>query len=212
MKEKIDWSKTQGLIPAIIQKEATQDILMLGYMNQQSFEQTLESGKVTFFSRSKNRLWVKGETSGNYLNVKSWKVDCDGDTLLFQVEPQGPTCHTGDETCFGAAPSKKSLHFLGDLENIIAHRWKKAATDNSYVASLAASGLDRITQKVGEEAIETVIAAKNNDIEEFKNEAADLLFHLLVLFRQKEISFAEVVNILVARNQKATKTEKPSPN
>jgi phosphoribosyl-AMP cyclohydrolase / phosphoribosyl-ATP pyrophosphohydrolase len=198
--EDLDWNKGEGLLPAIIQDEYSQSVLMLGYMNQESFAQTLKTGLITFYSRSRKNLWVKGETSGHFLKMISWKMDCDRDTLLFQVQPQGATCHLGTDTCFGNF--SPSLGFLNQLEEIINTRWTASAEEKSYVSQLAKEGIDRITQKVGEEAIEVVIAAKNKDQQEFEGEVADLLFHTMVLLKEKGTSLKKIAALLAHRHQK----------
>ncbi|HEY0298700.1 MAG TPA: bifunctional phosphoribosyl-AMP cyclohydrolase/phosphoribosyl-ATP diphosphatase HisIE [Arachidicoccus sp.] len=197
----INYSKyTDGLVPAIVQDLNTNKVLMLGFMNQQAVEKTQAIQKVTFFSRSKNRLWTKGEESGNFLLLKDIKVDCDNDTLLIKAEPVGPVCHTGSDTCWDEKNEKISSHdFLGELENIIEQR-KKASSPNSYVASLFAKGINKIAQKVGEEAVEVVIEAKDNDEGLFLNESADLLFHYLILLNAKGYSLNDVVNVLKKRH------------
>jgi phosphoribosyl-ATP pyrophosphohydrolase/phosphoribosyl-AMP cyclohydrolase len=186
------------LIPVIIQDASTNKVLMLGYMNSEAFEITQKLQKVTFYSRSKKRLWTKGEESGNFLNVKSIHLDCDKDSLLIYVDPEGPTCHTGTDTCWGEE-NKNPLAFLNVLEEIIAHR-KAINTDESYVASLFRKGINKIAQKVGEEAIETVIEAKDSDDQLFLNESADLLFHYLILLQAKGYKINDVIQILADRN------------
>ncbi|MDC3276441.1 bifunctional phosphoribosyl-AMP cyclohydrolase/phosphoribosyl-ATP diphosphatase HisIE [Flavobacteriaceae bacterium] len=186
------------LIPVIIQDASTNKVLMLGYMNSEAFEITQKLQKVTFYSRSKKRLWTKGEESGNFLNVKSIHLDCDKDSLLIYVKPEGPTCHTGTDTCWGEE-NKNPLAFLNVLEEIIANR-KAIETDESYVASLFRKGINKIAQKVGEEAIETVIEAKDSDDQLFLNESADLLFHYLILLQAKEYKINDVIQILADRN------------
>jgi phosphoribosyl-ATP pyrophosphohydrolase/phosphoribosyl-AMP cyclohydrolase len=195
-----DFSKSE-LIPVIIQDIKTKNVLMLGYVNEEAFHETLKTSKVTFFSRSKNRLWMKGETSGNILRLKDWYLDCDADTLLFLVEPTGPVCHTGNETCF-ALPND-STHFLHVLEKII-HQRKLEGQPNSYTASLFAKGLNKIAQKVGEEAVELVIEAKDDNRDLFLNEAADLMFHYLILLSAKNTSLNEVLEILEKRHKVQT--------
>lgn len=192
-----DFSKSE-LLPAIVQDINTKSVLMLGYVNEDAFKSTLNTSKVTFFSRSKNRLWMKGESSGNILHLKEWYLDCDADTLLFLVEPTGPVCHTGEETCF-ALPNE-STHFLHLLEKIINNR-KLEGQANSYTASLFAKGINKIAQKVGEEAIELVIEAKDNDRDLFLNEAADLMFHYLILLSAKNTSLNDVLQILKERHK-----------
>lgn len=189
---------SDGLVPAIVQDATTSCVLMLGFANAEAVEKTRASGQVTFFSRSKNRLWTKGETSGNFLDVVSIVADCDNDTLLIKVIPRGPVCHTGNDTCFGETNASTSLEFLTELEAVIESR-RSAGPEDSYVAKLFAKGLNKIAQKVGEEAVETVIAAKDDDVEAFKNEAADLLFHFLFLLNAKEVSLEEVVDVLRRR-------------
>lgn len=197
-KSKIDFQKMNGLIPAIIVDNNTGQILMLGFMNEDSFDKTIESGRVTFFSRSKNRLWTKGETSGNFLNLVDIKLDCDNDSLLVYVNPVGPTCHTGDYSCFGV--KKSEIHFLNHLSELIKKR-KIELPEKSYTTKLFEEGANRIIQKVGEEAIETVIAAKNRDKNEIVNETADLIYHLLVMLAEQDIEFEEVVGKLVERHK-----------
>jgi phosphoribosyl-ATP pyrophosphohydrolase/phosphoribosyl-AMP cyclohydrolase len=192
-----DFSK--GLIPAIIQDHRDGAVLMLAYMNEESYTQTLAEGRVTFFSRSKNRLWTKGETSQNFLFVKEVITDCDQDTLLIRVIPAGPTCHTGAETCFGSRSETGS--FLATLEGIIAQR-QGNPSDSSYTSSLFAKGINKIAQKVGEEAVELVIEAKDDSDELFIGEAADLLFHYLVLLRAKGFGLDQVIEELQRRHQK----------
>lgn len=193
-----DFSK--GLVPAIIQDASTLKVLMLGYMNEEAYTQTIAEKRVTFFSRSKNRLWTKGETSENYLDVVNVAIDCDQDTILIQANPAGPTCHTGSETCFNES-NKDNAAWLDHLKHIIRSR-KNASADSSYTASLFQKGTHKIAQKVGEEAVELVIEAlmKNDDL--FKGEAADLIFHLLVLLEDRGIGLEEIVKTLQARHQK----------
>ncbi|MFK8105115.1 MAG: bifunctional phosphoribosyl-AMP cyclohydrolase/phosphoribosyl-ATP diphosphatase HisIE [Saprospiraceae bacterium] len=192
---KINFEKGNGLVPVIIQEALSLEVLMLGYMNAAAYEQTLETGKVCFFSRSKNRLWTKGETSGNYLWVKKISLDCDQDTLLIQVKAAGPTCHTGAKNCFGTATDKG---FLYELERTIQERIDEG-TPNSYTAQLYQSGINKVAQKVGEEAIELVIEAKDNNDDLFKNEAADLLYHFLILLKAKGMELETVEAVLAAR-------------
>ncbi|VAW27844.1 Phosphoribosyl-AMP cyclohydrolase / Phosphoribosyl-ATP pyrophosphatase [hydrothermal vent metagenome] len=189
-----------GLIPAIIQDSITQKVLMLGYMNQQAYQQTQETGKVTFYSRSQKQLWTKGETSGNFLLVKSISNDCDNDTLLIQAEPTGPVCHTGSDTCW-EEENTSDLYFLSKLEDIIRDR-KLNPTDASYTSSLLKKGINKIAQKVGEEAVELVIEAKDNNKKLFLHEAADLLYHYLILLSAKGFGLRDVIDILDARNKK----------
>ena len=186
---------TNGFAPVIVQDFLTLHVLMLGFMNENAFEQTQNSGKVTFFSRSKNRLWTKGETSGNFLIVKDIKIDCDNDTILIKAKPQGPVCHTGSTSCFNDETAKG---FLYNLEQIISERIDENC-ENSYTNKLYKNGINKITQKVGEEAFELVIEAKGNDNELFKNEAADLLYHFLILLKAKNVKLDEVENILLKR-------------
>ncbi len=193
-----DFSK--GLVPAIIQDANTLKVLMLGYMNEDAYTQTIAEKRVTFFSRSKNRLWTKGETSENYLDVINIAIDCDQDTILIQANPAGPTCHTGADTCFNESNADNAA-WLDHLKHIIRSR-KNASSDTSYTASLFQKGTHKIAQKVGEEAVELVIEAlmKNDDL--FKGEAADLIFHLLVLLEDRGIGLEEIVKTLQARHQK----------
>jgi len=195
----IDFAKyADGLVPAVVQDPSTGAVLMLGFMNAEAVAQTEATGRVTFYSRSKQRLWTKGETSGNFLDLVSITPDCDNDTLLINARPTGPVCHTGTETCFG--DGKSALAFLTELESIIASRAAEPA-EGSYVSKLFAKGLNKIAQKVGEEAVETVIAAKDDDLDAFKNEAADLLFHYLVLLRAKGVELTDITSILKARRR-----------
>lgn len=191
----IDFSKTNGLVPAIIQDYQTRQVLMLGYMNEAALRQTQEEKVVTFFSRSKNRLWTKGETSENYLKVVSIKEDCDQDALLIKVIPSGPTCHNGTNSCFA---DETPMPFLNQLEQVIEDRIANQNA-NSYVASLLQKGINKIAQKVGEEAVELVIEAKDNNKELFLNESADLLFHYLLLLKAKDFGLADVETILKSR-------------
>lgn len=187
---------SEGLIPAIIQDNLSGKVLMLGYMNAEALKQTIESGKVTFYSRSKQRLWVKGETSGNYLSVVEILKDCDNDTFLIKAIPAGPVCHTGSDTCFG----EENKFSLSKFEAIIADR-KENAVAGSYTSSLFASGINKIAQKVGEEAVELVIESVGDDRERFLNEAADLLFHYLVLLGAKGVGLEDVVGVLASRER-----------
>ena len=190
---------SEGLIPAIIQDAETKTVLMLGYMNAEALSQTLETKKVTFFSRSKQRLWMKGEESGNVLNLVDIKNDCDSDTLLIKVIPQGPTCHKGTDTCW-KEDNTQEFGFISELENVIKDRKENATEDTSYVASLFAKGINKIAQKVGEEAIEVVIEAKDNDDDLFLNESADLLFHYLILLQAKGFKLNDIVDVLKSRH------------
>ena len=197
---KVDFSKyTDGLVPAIIQDDITGKVLMLGFMNEAALAKTQELNKVTFFSRSKNRLWTKGEESGNFLLLKSISSDCDEDSLLIKVDPVGPVCHTGADTCWSEKNS--TTNFLFELEKIIIDR-KNNPSEKSYTSSLFEKGINKIAQKVGEEAVELVIEAKDNDADLFKNEAADLLFHYLILLQAKGHSLSEIQDILISRHQK----------
>jgi phosphoribosyl-ATP pyrophosphohydrolase/phosphoribosyl-AMP cyclohydrolase len=196
---KIDFSKGDGLIPAIIQDVTTRVVLMQGYMNQEAFDATMQSGKVTFFSRSKQRLWTKGETTGHFLILKSVAVDCDNDSLLIQAEPQGVTCHTGADTCWNETNEADPLLFLRHLEGVIRQR-HESPSEASYTSQLFARGINKVAQKVGEEAVELVIESKDDNRDLFKGEAADLLFHLLVLFEAKGIPINEVIDVLKSRH------------
>lgn len=190
----------KGLIPAIIQDNETKNVLMLGYMNQEALDKTLELNKVTFFSRSKNRLWTKGEESGHFLSLVSIKNDCDNDTLLIKVNPVGPTCHTGLDTCWQEL-NNQDFGFISKLEETIKDRKENADSNKSYVASLFAKGINKIAQKVGEEAIEVVIEAKDTNDDLFLSESADLLFHYLILLQAKGYQLNDVVNILKSREK-----------
>ena len=198
--QKIDFKKSNGLVPVIVQHYKTNTVLMLGYMNEEALEKTKELGKATFFSRSKSRLWTKGETSGNFLIVKDILIDCDQDTILIKADPQGPTCHTGSDTCFDEE-IKPNNDFLYQLEGIIADR-KNNPTEESYTVSLFRKGVNKIAQKVGEEATEVVIEAIDNNRERLKEETADLLYHLLVLLAEKDISLSEISEVLRNRHLK----------
>jgi phosphoribosyl-ATP pyrophosphohydrolase/phosphoribosyl-AMP cyclohydrolase len=191
---------SKGLIPAIIQDAQTRNVLMLGYMNAEALEQTIDSKKVTFFSRSKQRLWMKGEESGNVLNLVSIKNDCDKDTLLIEVNPQGPTCHKGTDTCWNET-NKQNFGFISKLENTIEDRIKNADSKESYVASLFEKGINKVAQKVGEEAVEVVIEAKDNNDNLFLNESADLLFHYLMLLQAKGFKLKDIVKVLEERHK-----------
>ncbi len=197
----IDFNKNNdGLVPAIIQDFVTRQVLMLGYMNKEAYEKTVETGKVTFFSRTKNRLWTKGEESGNFLNVVSIKNDCDSDSLLIKVKPAGPTCHKGTDTCWDEV-NEQSFGFLSELESVITSRRVNANAEKSYVASLFEKGINKIAQKVGEEAVEIVIEAKDNNEELFLNEGADLLFHYLILLQAKGYTLKDIVKVLEGRHK-----------
>jgi phosphoribosyl-ATP pyrophosphohydrolase/phosphoribosyl-AMP cyclohydrolase len=194
-----DFSKyTDGLLPVIIQDASTNKVLMLGFMNEEALSKTKQEGKVTFYSRNKQRLWTKGETSGNFLLVKEMLADCDNDTLLIKAEPVGPVCHTGADTCFNET---NPLFTLEKLETIIAER-KNNPSDSSYTSSLFAKGINKIAQKVGEEAVELVIESKDNNKEKFLGEAADLLYHYLVLLQAKGYTLQGVNNVLAKRHEK----------
>lgn len=196
----VDIKSAHGLIPAIIQDSETKNVLMLGYMNEESLQKTIETQKVTFFSRSKQRLWTKGEESGNFLNLVSIKNDCDGDTLLIQAKPVGPTCHTGADTCW-QEENATNYGFISQLEKTIKTRRENADSEKSYVASLFEKGINKIAQKVGEEAVEVVIEAKDNNDHLFLDESADLLFHYLILLQAKGFELNDVVNVLKARQK-----------
>jgi phosphoribosyl-ATP pyrophosphohydrolase/phosphoribosyl-AMP cyclohydrolase len=193
----INFSKSNGLVPAVIQDNTSMQVLMVGFMNEEALEKTKKEGKVTFFSRSKNRLWTKGETSGNFLLVKEITSDCDNDTILIKVEPAGPVCHTGRISCFG---EEKAKGFLYKLEKIIDQRINDDVPD-SYTNKIFKKGINKAAQKVGEEAVELIIEARDNNIELFKNEAADLLYHLLILFKLKEVTLQEIEEILKNRHK-----------
>lgn len=190
---------SDNLIPAIIQDAQTKTVLMLGYMNEAALKKTQETKKVTFYSRSKQRLWTKGEESGNFLNLVDMQLDCDQDTLLIQVNPQGPTCHKGSDTCWNQTNSSS---FLSQLEKTIEIRRMSALPENSYVASLFSKGINKLAQKVGEEAVELVIEAKDDNDDLFLNESADLLFHYLMLLQAKGFRLSDVEQILKSRVQK----------
>ena len=197
---KIDFDKNaDGLIPAIIEDETTKNVLMLGYMNQEAFDKTQETKKITFYSRTKKRLWTKGEESGNFLNLVSIKNDCDNDTLLIAVNPDGPTWHTGSDTCWNEENSS-SFGFLSELEAIIKDRKDNPENKDSYVASLFRKGINKVAQKVGEEAVEVVIEAKDNDDRLFLDESADLLFHYLILLQAKGFTLKDIETVLKGRH------------
>jgi len=195
----MNFDKLNGLIPAIIQEPGSGKILMTGFMNQQALDITRQSGKVTFYSRTRETIWTKGETSGNFLKVISIYEDCDNDTLLIYAQPTGPVCHTGDTTCFHNDPGP-SLGFLSYLETVIQGR-KGQSPESSYTARLFEKGLPRIAQKVGEEAVESIIEAMKGDKEKFKEEAADLLYHLIVLLAQQELELKDIVKVLQGRHK-----------
>ncbi len=196
--QKLNFEKSQGLIPCIVQDASTNRVLMLGYMNREALDKTLAENKLTFYSRTKQRLWTKGETSGNFLNLVDVKLDCDYDTLLFKVNPVGPACHTGSDTCFDEVNEFSGLQFL---EAIIQER-KKNPKAGSYTNQLLDSGINKVAQKVGEEAVELIIEAKDNNKELFLNEAADLMYHYLVLLAAKGYQLDEVLSILKERHSK----------
>ena len=197
----LDFTKnTDGLVPAIIQDAATNVVLMLGYMNKEAYDKTVAEKKVTFYSRTKQRLWTKGESSNNFLFVESIAVDCDNDTLLIKARPAGPTCHTGADTCFNEQNAPKPTEFINTLEQTIADR-KNNLADTSYTASLFKKGINKVAQKVGEEAVETVIEAMDGNDELFLNESADLLFHYLVLLQAKGFTLKDIVKVLEARHK-----------
>ncbi|XOV68207.1 MAG: bifunctional phosphoribosyl-AMP cyclohydrolase/phosphoribosyl-ATP diphosphatase HisIE [Fluviicola sp.] len=196
---KVDFNKADGLVPAIVQDARTQQVLMLGYMNEEALNTTIESGKVTFYSRSKKRLWMKGETSGNELLLNELRVDCDNDTLLVKATPKGPTCHTGAHTCFAEETSRG---FLYQLEATISERIV-SQSDDSYTNRMFRKGINKMAQKVGEEAVELVIEAKDDNQELFENEAADLMYHFLLLLRAKNSSLENIEQILQERHKKS---------
>lgn len=194
----LDWQKTDGLLPVIVQHQVSGEVLMLGYMNQEALTVTEQTGHVTFWSRTKRRLWIKGESSGHYLEVLQITADCDNDTLLILARPAGPTCHLGTSSCFPKVNS--DWHFLWQLEQLLAVR-KTADPASSYTASLYASGTKRIAQKVGEEGVETALAATVGDRHELTNEAADLLYHLIVLLQDQDLDLSTIINTLRQRHQ-----------
>ncbi len=193
----IDFSKDNGLVPVIIQNNNTLQVLMLGYMNLEAFNKTKAENKVTFFSRSKNRLWTKGEASGNFLIVKDIQIDCDNDTILIKAKPKGPTCHTGSSSCFKEETAKG---FLYELQQTISNRID-TNDENSYTNKLYKSGINKVAQKVGEEAVELVIEAKDDDADLFKNEAADLMYHYLILLKAKGFTLEDIENVLESRQR-----------
>ena len=192
----IDFKKMNGLVPVVIQDNTTFQVLMVGFMNEEALEKTNREGKVTFFSRSKNRLWTKGESSGNFLYVKEITTDCDNDALLIKVDPAGPVCHTGTRSCFNNDTSKG---FLYKLEQIVNQRIEENAAD-SYTNRIFRQGINKTVQKVGEEAVELIIEAKDNNLDLFRNEAADLLYHLLILFKAKGVTLTEIEECLALRH------------
>jgi phosphoribosyl-ATP pyrophosphohydrolase/phosphoribosyl-AMP cyclohydrolase len=199
---RIDWDKGAGLVPVVVQDAGSAAVLMLGYMNREALQRTFETGLVTFYSRSRQRLWQKGETSGNQLELRAVRLDCDGDTLLLQASASGPVCHTGTATCFGD-PRLPPLAFIGELERIIAQRIA-APTEGSYTARLHRSGIKRIAQKLGEEGLETALAACTEADEALLGECADLLYHLLVLLRARDLTLAQVAEVLRVRHDRST--------
>lgn len=196
---KIDFEKCGGLVPAIIQDETTKNVLMLGYMNEEAYQKTIETGKVTFYSRSRNCLWTKGETSGNYLNLVSMDIDCDNDTLLVKVNPVGPTCHTGSDTCWGEKNDVNPLLFLTYIQDFINKRHEEMP-EGSYTTSLFKDGINRMAQKVGEEALEAVIEATNGTNERLVYEGADMLYHLIVLLTSKGLRIEDLAKELQVRH------------
>ncbi len=205
--KKVDWNKSSdGLVPAIVQDSSTARVRMLGYMNREALEKTIASGKVTFFGRTKQALWTKGETSGNFLLVDDIKLDCDNDTLLITAQPLGPTCHNGTETCWGDE-HMPDLGFLGELENIIVDRAKTGDPEKSYVARMMAKSAEKMAQKVGEEGVETALAAMGSDRDHLLDEAADLVFHLMILLKSKKLSLRDVAAVLEKRHK--LRDEKP---
>ena len=198
--EKIDWQKGDGLIPAIVQDAVTGRVLMLGYMNKEALDKTLRSKQVTFYSRSRKSLWTKGETSGNVLELRSNEVDCDGDTILIQAAPAGPTCHLDRASCFDVDTEQPGFGFIGQLESTIDQRMRLRPGD-SYTAELSHDGVQRIAQKIGEEGVELALAAAQEDRTEIVSEAADLVYHVLVLLRQQGMTFADVARELQSRHR-----------
>jgi phosphoribosyl-ATP pyrophosphohydrolase/phosphoribosyl-AMP cyclohydrolase len=197
--DQVDFTKGDGLVPAVVQDNTTHKVLMLGYMNAEALQKTLDSGKVTFFSRSKQRLWTKGESSENYLNLSEILIDCDNDTLLVKARPDGPTCHTGTDTCF-EEDNEGATGFLDYLTGVIKQR-REQSPDTSYTASLFAKGINKMAQKVGEEAVELVIEAKDDNEDLFLNEGADLLFHYMILLEAKGYSLQDIIRVLQSRHK-----------
>lgn len=195
---KIDFDKMGGLVPAIIQDAVTKNVLMLGFMNEEAYQKTIDTKKVTFWSRTRNCLWTKGETSGNYLNLVDIRLDCDNDTLLVKVHPQGPTCHLGTDTCWGEDNSLNPILFLSELQNFIDKRHQEMP-ENSYTTSLFKKGINKMAQKVGEEATETIIEATNGTNEQLVYESSDLLYHLIVMLTAKGLSIEDVASELIKR-------------
>lgn len=201
LSERLNWDKVDGMVPAIVQDFTSSQVLMMGYMNQDALAKTAETGKVTFFSRTKQRLWTKGETSGNVLQLVNMSLDCDNDTLLVKVKPIGPTCHLGNTTCWDVDPQEESqMVWLHQLESLLAER-KNADPDSSYTASLYARGTKRISQKVGEEGVEVALAATSGDKAELICESADLVYHLMVLLQDQGLSFSDVIDKLKERHK-----------
>ena len=198
LRRELDWEKTDGLMPVIVQHAVSGEVLMLGYMNPEALDKTIESGKVTFWSRTKRRLWTKGETSEHWLHLVDIGTDCDRDSLLILANPNGPTCHRGTTSCF--SPIEHRWNFLRELEVLLESR-RGASPEESYTARLYAAGTKRIAQKVGEEGVETALAATVHDKEELKNEAADLVYHLLVLLADADLELADVIDVLKARHK-----------
>lgn len=196
---KIDFDKMGGLVPAIIQDAVTKNVLMLGFMNEEAYQKTIDTKKVTFWSRTRNCLWTKGVTSGNYLNLVDIKLDCDNDTLLVKVHPQGPTCHLGTDTCWGEDNSLNPILFLSELQNFIDKRHQEMP-ENSYTTSLFKKGINKMAQKVGEEATETIIEATNGTNEQLVYESSDLLYHLIVMLTAKGLSIEDVASELIRRH------------
>ncbi|WP_337571004.1 bifunctional phosphoribosyl-AMP cyclohydrolase/phosphoribosyl-ATP diphosphatase HisIE [Hallella sp.] len=197
---KIDFDKMGGLVPAIIQDSVTKNVLMLGFMNEEAYQKTIDTKKVTFWSRTRNCLWTKGETSGNYLNLVDIRLDCDNDTLLVKVHPQGPTCHLGTDTCWGEDNSLNPILFLSELQNFIDKRHQEMP-ENSYTTSLFKKGINKMAQKVGEEATETIIEATNGTNEQLVYESSDLLYHLIVMLTAKGLSIEDVASELIKRHE-----------
>lgn len=196
---KIDFDKMGGLVPAIIQDAVTKNVLMLGFMNEEAYQKTIDTKKVTFWSRTRNCLWTKGETSGNYLNLVDIRLDCDNDTLLVKVHPQGPTCHLGTDTCWGEDNSLNPILFLSELQNCIDKRHQEMP-ENSYTTSLFKKGINKMAQKVGEEATETIIEATNGTNDQLVYESSDLLYHLIVMLTAKGLSIEDVASELIKRH------------
>lgn len=196
---KIDFDKMGGLVPAIIQDAVTKNVLMLGFMNEEAYQKTIDTKKVTFWSRTRNCLWTKGETSGNYLDLVDIRLDCDNDTLLVKVHPQGPTCHLGTDTCWGEDNSLNPILFLSELQNFIDKRHQEMP-ENSYTTSLFKKGINKMAQKVGEEATETIIEATNGTNEQLVYESSDLLYHLIVMLTAKGVSIEDVASELIKRH------------